>query len=287
MRKNLILIGMLLAAVFSASAQTGTWSGKLDVQSTKISLVFHLDGDNPTMDSPDQGVKGIPIEVARTATGSIIIKAPSIGATYEGLWLVKQIVGTFKQMGASQPLTLCPGEEKLNRPQTPKGPFPYAQEEVSFRNGDAVLKGTLVLPEGCTRNTPVLIMITGSGLQNRDEVFYEHRPFAVIADAFARAGIATLRYDDRGFGESTGDIINCTTEDLKNDALAGIGLLRERFDKVGVIGHSEGGTIALMLAAEKRPISSSRWQEWWFPARKRCYGRTVLHLWQKEFPQRR
>ena len=103
MRKNLILIGMLLAAVFSASAQTGTWSGKLDVQGTKISLVFHLDGDNPTMDSPDQGVKGIPIEVARTATGSIIIKAPSIGATYEGLWLVKQIVGTFKQMGASQP----------------------------------------------------------------------------------------------------------------------------------------------------------------------------------------
>ena len=252
MRKNLILIGMLLAAVFSASAQTRTWSGKLDVQGTKISLVFHLDGDNPTMDSPDQGVKGIPIEVARTATGSIIINAPSIGATYEGLWLVKQIVGTFKQMGASQPLTLSPGEEKLNRPQTPKGPFPYAQEEVSFRNGDAVLRGTLVLPEGCTRKTPVFIMITGSGLQNRDEVFYEHRPFAVIADAFARAGIATLRYDDRGFGESTGDIINCTTEDLKNDALAGIGLLRERFDKVGVIGHSEGGTIALMLAAEKK-----------------------------------
>ena len=252
MRKKLILIGVLLAAVFSASAQTGTWSGKLDVQGTKLSLVFHLDEENPTMDSPDQGAKGIPIEVTRTATGSITIKVPSIGATYEGLWLIKQIAGTFKQMGASMPLTLMPGEEKLNRPQTPKGPFPYAQEEVSFSNGEAVLKGTLVLPEGCTRNTPVLIMITGSGLQNRDEVFYEHRPFAVIADAFARAGIATLRYDDRGFGESTGDIINCTTEDLKNDALAGIGLLRERFDKVGVIGHSEGGTIALMLAAEKK-----------------------------------
>ena len=90
MRKKLILIGMLLTAVFSASAQTGTWSGKLDVQGTKLSLVFHLDEENPTMDSPDQGAKGIPIEVARTATGSIIIKAPSIGATYEGLWLVKQ-----------------------------------------------------------------------------------------------------------------------------------------------------------------------------------------------------
>ena len=181
MRKKLILIGVLLAAVFSASAQTGTWSGKLDVQGTKLSLVFHLDEENPTMDSPDQGAKGIPIEVTRTATGSITIKVPSIGATYEGLWLIKQIAGTFKQMGASMPLTLMPGEEKLNRPQTPKGPFPYAQEEVSFSNGEAVLKGTLVLPEGCTRNTPVLIMITGSGLQNRDEVFYEHMTAALAS----------------------------------------------------------------------------------------------------------
>ena len=252
MKKYIISAILLFSIALFSHAQTGTWSGKLDVQGTKISLVFHLDGDNPTMDSPDQGVKGIPIEVARTATGSIIIKAPSIGATYEGLWLIKQIAGTFKQMGASLPLTLTPGEEKLNRPQTPVGPFPYTTEEVSFANGDAVLKGTLVLPEGCSRKTPVLVMVTGSGLQNRDEEIYEHKPFAVIADALARDGIATLRYDDRGFGESTGDLVLCTTEDLKNDALAGIDLLRKRFDKVGVIGHSEGGTIALMLAAEKK-----------------------------------
>jgi pimeloyl-ACP methyl ester carboxylesterase len=115
-----------------------------------------------------------------------------------------------------------------------------------------VLKGTLVLPEGYSRKTPVLVMVTGSGLQNRDEEIYEHKPFAVIADALARNGIATLRYDDRGFGESTGDLVHCTTVDLKNDALAGIDLLRKRFDKVGVIGHSEGGTIALMLAAENK-----------------------------------
>ena len=252
MKKYIFSAILLFSIALFSHAQTGTWSGKLDVQGTKISLVFHLDEENPTMDSPDQGAKGIPIEVTRTATGSITIKVPSIGATYEGLWLIKQIAGTFKQMGASLPLTLTPGEEKLNRPQTPQGPFPYAQEEVSFANGDAVLKGTLVLPEGCSRKTPVLIMITGSGLQNRDEEIYEHKPFAVIADALARAGIATLRYDDRGFGESTGDLVNCTTEDMKNDALAGIGLLRERFDRVGVIGHSEGGTIALMLAAEKK-----------------------------------
>ena len=252
MKKYIISAILLFSIALFSHAQTGTWSGKLDVQGTKISVVFHLDEENPTIDSPDQGAKGIPIEVTRTATGSITIKVPSIGATYEGLWLIKQIVGTFKQMGASLPLTLTPGEEKLNRPQTPQGPFPYAQEEVSFANGDAVLKGTLVLPEGCSRKTPVLIMITGSGLQNRDEEIYEHKPFAVIADALARAGIATLRYDDRGFGESTGDLVHCTTEDMKNDALAGIGLLRERFDRVGVIGHSEGGTIALMLAAENK-----------------------------------
>ena len=252
MKKYIFSAILLFSIALFSHAQTGTWSGKLDVQGTKISLVFHLDEENPTMDSPDQGAKGIPIEVTRTATGSITIKVPSIGATYEGLWLIKQIAGSFKQMGTSLPLTLTPGEEKLNRPQTPVGPFPYATEEVAFANGDAVLKGTLVLPEGYGRKTPVLIMVTGSGFQNRDEEIFEHKPFAVIADALARAGIATLRYDDRGFGESTGDIISCTTEDLKNDALAGIGLLRERFDKVGVIGHSEGGTIALMLAAEKK-----------------------------------
>ena len=250
MKKIVISAMLLLSAAMFSHAQTGTWSGKLDVQGTKLSLVFYLDEENPTVDSPDQGAKGIPVELERTAMGAVTIKIPSIGASYEGLWLGKQIVGTFRQGGASLPLTLAPGVEKLNRPQTPAGPFPYSTEEVSFANGDAVLKGTLVLPEGCSRKTPVLIMVTGSGLQNRDEEIFEHKPFAVIADALARAGIATLRYDDRGFGESTGDLVNCTTEDLKDDALAGIRLLRERFDKVGVLGHSEGGTIALMLSAE-------------------------------------
>ena len=251
--KRFISIAILFLGILPmASAQTGTWSGKIDVQGTKLPLVFHLDGESPTMDSPGQGVRDIPIQVERTDGGKVIIRIPSISASYEGLWIVKQIVGTFTQLGASLPLTLTPGEEKLNRPQTPRGPFPYAQEDVSFVNGDAVLKGTLALPEGWNRQTPVLLMVTGSGTQNRDEEIFEHKPFAVIADAFARAGIATLRYDDRGFGESTGDLVHATTEDLKNDALAGIGFLRGRFDKVGVIGHSEGGTIALMLAAEKQ-----------------------------------
>ncbi len=249
MKKTLLIIAASLLCSISASAQTGTWSGSLDVQGTKLSLVFHLDGENPAMDSPDQGVRGIPAQVERGDMGNVKISIPSIGASYEGLWMGKRIVGTFTQMRASLPLTLTPGEPKLLRPQTPKGPFPYSTEEVAFTNGDVTLKGTLTLPEGFSRQTPILLMVTGSGRQNRDEEIFEHKPFAVIADAFAREGIATLRYDDRGAGGSTGDFAAATTEDFKNDALSGIGFLRDRFDKVGIIGHSEGGTIALMLAA--------------------------------------
>lgn len=252
MKRILTLFLFLAASSAYLGAQTGTWSGKLDIQGSKLSLVFHLDDENPTIDSPDQGARGIPAQIERAMTGKIIVRVPSLGASYEGQWLINKIVGTFSQMGASFPLTLTPGEEKMNRPQTPEGPFPYTTEEVSFANGNVVLNGTLVLPEGCSRQTPVLVMVTGSGIQNRDEEIFEHKPFAVIADAFARAGIATLRYDDRGFNGYSGDINSCTTEDFKNDALAGIRLLRERFDKVGVVGHSEGGTIAFMLAAEQK-----------------------------------
>ena len=249
MKRFLTLAFLLIYSAMNANAQTGNWSGKLDVMGNKLTIVFHLDGDEPCMDSPDQAALGIPIQVEKTALGNVIIKVPALAASYEGLWTGKQILGTFKQGALSVPLTLTP-EAELKRPQNPVGPFPYTEEEVSFSNGDAHLAGTLVLPEGYTRKTPVLIMVTGSGQENRDEEIFEHRPFAVIADALARAGVATLRYDDRGVGGSTGEVATATTEDFKEDALAGIRLLRERFDKVGVIGHSEGGTIALMLAAE-------------------------------------
>ena len=250
MKKYFLIIAAIFIAA-SAYCQTGTWSGSIDVQGIKLPLVFHFDTENPTVDSPDQGARGIKMQVEMDAIGKITVSIPSIAAIYEGFMLGNRIVGSFKQMGVSLPLTLSPGEIKLNRPQTPQGPFPYATEEVTFTNGDVTLKGTLVLPEGCTRETPVLLFVSGSGAQNRDEELFEHKPFAVIADAFARAGIATLRYDDRGVGESTGNFASSTTADFKNDAAAGVNYLRSRFDKVGVVGHSEGGTIALILSAEK------------------------------------
>ena len=250
--KKLIFLLLCFASIV-AKAQSGdakgAWTGKLNVYGTELTLVFHLDSVNCTLDSPDQGIKGVPAKLEHTATG-IKVTIASINASYEGVNMGESIMGTFKQHGQSFPLTLKPGTVKRNRPQTPVGPYPYQTQEVSFSNGSAVLKGTLVLPENHTQNTPVLLMVTGSGLQNRDEEIFEHKPFAVISDALARQGIATLRYDDRGFGGSTGDLVNVTTEDLKNDALAGVELLRKQFKRVGILGHSEGGTIGLMLAAE-------------------------------------
>ena len=247
-----MILALMAVAAVTLKAQTGAWTGKLKVSGVELALIFNIGEESATLDVPDQGAKDIPVEVSRDAVGGITLNVPAINASFKGLWAGKVIAGTFTQHGMSFPMTLTPGAPVVRRPQTPVGPFPYATEEVSFTNGDAVLKGTLTLPDNCDRKTPVLIMVTGSGLQNRDEELFSHKPFAVIADAFARAGIATLRYDDRGFGESTGDVVLCTTEDLKNDALAGVKLLRDRFERVGVIGHSEGGTIALMLAGERQ-----------------------------------
>lgn len=252
MKKTLLAILNILVGVFVANSQTGVWSGDLDVQGVKLPLVFHLNDDNPTIDSPAQGVKGIPVQLTRMEPCNIYVEIPAIGASYKGMYKNNIIIGNFTQRGMEIPLVLTSGNVVSQRPQTPKPPYPYSQEEVSFSNGNAVLKGTLTLPDGYSSETPVLIMITGSGLQNRDEEVFDHKPFAVIADALARNGIASLRYDDRGYGDSTGDAVNCTTEDLMNDALSGIDLLRQRFNKVGVLGHSEGGTISFMLGADNK-----------------------------------
>ena len=252
MKKNIVSTILMSFVCMFVNAQTGTWSGAIDVQGTKIQMTLNLNDAAPTFDVPTQGAKDIPARLTRNADGSFTFDVAAIGATYKGTQKGDTIEGTFVQHGMSFPMQLTEGEKRLSRPQTPQPPFPYTNEEVTFCNGDATLSGTLTLPEGYNRNTPVLIMITGSGLQDRNSTMFSHEPFLVIADALARHGIATLRYDDRGFARSTGDLISVTTEDLKNDAAAGIALLRGRFSHVGVIGHSEGGTIAMMLAAEDK-----------------------------------
>ena len=240
----------LAMLTFTANAQEGSWNGELDVMGTKLPLVFNFSPNGCTMDSPSQNAKGIPAEKTVSDDGTIKVKVGMIGATFEGKMADGEIKGTFTQNGFPLPLTLKAGKLAVKRPQTPVPPFPYKEESVSFTNAGYTFNGTLTLPENYTKQTPVVLMVTGSGQQNRDEELFEHKPFAVIADALARQGIASLRYDDRGWGDKSVNFANFTTDDFRQDAAAALPLLRKRFNKVGILGHSEGGTIAMMLAAE-------------------------------------
>ena len=250
--KTLRTLATLLFATitFTANAQEGAWNGELDVMGSKLPLVFNFSPNGCTMDSPSQNTKGIPAEKTVTDDGTIKVTVGMIGATFEGKMADGEIKGTFTQNGYPLPLTLKAGKLAVKRPQTPVPPFPYKEESVSFTNAGYTFNGTLTLPENYTKDTPVVLMVTGSGQQNRDEELFEHKPFAVIADALARQGIASLRYDDRGWGDASVKFMNFTTDDFRQDAAAALPLLRKRFNKVGILGHSEGGTIAMMLAAE-------------------------------------
>ncbi len=265
MKKTILLI-ILAAITLTAEAQVdllGSWTGKLNLGVAKLTLVLNLkqaDGRiNVTMDSPDQSANGIPCKTDFLSYDSLAVSVKSINASYGGRLKDGKIVGTFKQNGMSLPLELTKGVEELKRPQNPQPPFPYETEEVTFRNerDSATLAGTLMWPVGYnskSRKKPLVVLfVTGSGQENRDEEIYDHKPFLVIADYLARQGIASLRYDDRATGASKGgDVRNATSEDFARDAAAGLEYLRSRkaFSMVGIIGHSEGGLIGFLLGAQ-------------------------------------
>ncbi len=265
---RLLILVAALTVAFSARSENligGTWNGQLHVSaSASLTFVIHLTSDDAgkpkvTVDSPDQGAFGIKGFVKHLSADSVRITIPKINASYAARLKDGKLIGTFKQVNHEFLLELTAGEQQLKRPQTPQAPFPYTSREVTFANptADAVLAGTLTLPENYDKNTPIAIMVTGSGLQNRDEEIKGHKPFAVIADYLARRGVATLRYDDRGYGQSTGNPLTCKTTDNAQDAAMGIAYLRETegFKNVGVIGHSEGATVAFILGAGRNEIS--------------------------------
>ena len=256
--KKLFFTLVLACIGLTATAQEvrRSWSGNLEAMGQKLPIVLNLVDGKCTLDSPAQGATGIPATVDLLTKDSIKISVKSLGATYVACFVDGQLQGTFAQAGMKLPLNMKEiSPAGPNRPQTPKGPFPYITEEMTFTNtkAGATLAGTLTVPKGGAKC--VMIMVTGSGPENRDEEIYAHKPFAVIADRLARAGIATLRYDDRATGQSVGgDMKNATSIDLAEDAAAGIEWLRaqKRFKKVGLLGHSEGGLIAFMLGAQKK-----------------------------------
>lgn len=252
-----------LYCMAQSQALDGSWEGRLSINpEMSLRLVLNIaqsdNGDHAvTMDSPDQGAYGIPVAVNHLGADSLNVEVKQLMLKYRAKLQGDSLQGEFSQGPVSLPLTLHRKQTTLNRPQTPKPPFPYRTDDVSFpsaRDGQ-LLYGTLSGPENRAVDTPVVVLVTGSGTQNRDEEIFGHKPFAVIADYLARNGIASLRYDDRGFDKSTGLIPNATTRENALDALGAVRFLKEKgFSKIGIIGHSEGGLIADMIASENNAV---------------------------------
>ncbi len=255
--KFILLILLIFFQNISSQDITGSWYGNLDVQGQKLPLVFHIEQEGndlkSTFDSPTQGAKGIPIQKTLFENNELTFNASNLGITFSGKLNAQKIEGIFSQSGMNFPLILIRNAETtvVNRPQTPKPPFNYNSDDVTFKNDTEgnLLAGTLAAPKNFKKNQPILVMITGSGAQDRNEEMFEHKPFLVIADDLAKKGIATLRLDDRGIGGSEKGKDGATSADFATDINSAVNYLAKKgYKNIGLIGHSEGGMIAPMVA---------------------------------------
>ncbi|MBC8755494.1 alpha/beta hydrolase [Kordia sp. YSTF-M3] len=258
-------LGTLIA---SAQDISGTWKGALKVQGMELPLAFNIsetDGTlTTTLDSPKQNAFGLPTDETTFVENKLTIIQSQMGLEYTATYTDGTFKGTFKQAGQVFPLDLTKGEKvvKKVKPQDPKKPYPYASEEVTFENANAnniKFAGTLTLPKD-VKNPPVVILITGSGPQNRNQELLGHKTFLVLSDHLTRQGIAVLRYDDRGTAKSEGDFSVATSFDFASDVEAAMAYLQTRSDvvdvnKIGLVGHSEGGLIAPIVAAKNKNVA--------------------------------
>ncbi len=269
MIKKLLFSFVLTLFALSLSSQdiVGVWSGKLNVMNKELTIVFNIDitelGYSVTMDSPDQGAYGIPCDEVSFDNNRFNISIKTLGVSYSGKLNVDKIEGQFTQSGMNFPLTLNRTADKPippNRPQEPQEPYPYYTEDLTFENKKEgiTLAGTLTLPSDKGKH-PVVVLISGSGAQDRNQEIMGHKPFLVIADYLTRNGIGVLRFDDRGTAQSGGDFDSATSENFANDVEAAVEYLLSRNDidkkKVGLIGHSEGGIIAPIVAERNKKVS--------------------------------
>jgi pimeloyl-ACP methyl ester carboxylesterase len=270
MKKVYILVLAQLWA-FTSFAQViiGKWSGEIESgKKDPVVFVFTIEkiGEayKTTIDIPAMRAVGLKPKETSFSNDTLFVNGSNLGFTYKGIFIhnTGQIQGTFTEGVNALPLSLKKEEIKIEptfkRPQEPVKPYPYSEEEITFKNDKANvnLSGTLTLPQK-EGKFPVVILISGSGPQDRDETFYEHKSFLVLADYLTRQGIAVLRYDDRGAGKSTGDHSIATTKDLASDVLSAVQYLKSRkdIDKIGLIGHSEGAIIAPMVANADKKIA--------------------------------
>jgi len=265
-RVSILLLTFLISFHSFGQDITGQWNGVLKVQGTQLRLVFHVTktdiGYSSTMDSPDQGANGIPVTNTTFENSKIKFEVSNARIEYNGELKENEIIGTFKQGGQEFPMNLSRKdiEKVVIRPQEPIKPYPYYSEDITFQNTieNISLAGTLTLPKK-DGIFPVVILISGSGPQNRDEEILGHKPFLVIADYLTRNGIAVLRYDDRGVGQSKGDFKTATSADFATDVQSAVDYLKTRNEinkkKIGLVGHSEGGLIAPMVASKSKDVS--------------------------------
>ena len=268
MKKTIYLIILLFASqLFFSQNFEGKWAGVLNVQGMQLHLLFNIlktkEGFVTTMDSPDQGAKNIPITETTITNTNISLKIPAASISYNGEMRNDTINGVFTQHAQNFKINLTRSNAEeyiLKRPQEPRAPFSYKTEEVTFINKkeNISLSGTLTLPKKDGKYAAV-ILISGSGPQNRNEELLGHKPFLVLADYLTKNGIAVLRFDDRGVGKSGGDFKTATSADFSTDVESAFAYLKTRpeinSNKIGLIGHSEGGIIAPMIAAKNNEIN--------------------------------
>ncbi len=268
-------IGILAVLFFggAATAQTGlqgTWEGRLSVGTNSLRLVIHIKGEEgvyaATLDSPDQGAKGIPVSSVKRTGDSLYLEVAAAAARLSGkITSDSTLAAQWQQGGAASPIELKKTTATTNtaaapnRPQTPVPPFPYSSKDVTYHNsGQSIQFGATVTKPFGNGPYPAVLLITGSGPQNRDEELMGHKPFAVIADDLTKRGFLVLRVDDRGVGQTTGDHRSATSKDFAEDAKAGLAYLRSLPEvdkrKIGLLGHSEGGMIAQMVGAEEKDL---------------------------------
>ncbi len=276
---NIILIVILMTGMISSGyAQEhtklnniicGIWQGVIETSGFELQMIFTISQNTDSifivsLDVPEQNATGIPVDKITIDSNSVQLEITPIEGVFTGNYRKdgETIEGQWSQGGMSLPLVLKRSHMKfvIERPQEPKEPFPYSVEEVVFKNTEAniTLAGTFTFPH--SKGTfPAVLLLSGSGPQDRDEAVFGHRPFFVLADYLTKKGIAVLRVDDRGIGGSTGDFDQATANDFSSDAIAGVSYLMNRKEidqeKIGLIGHSEGGMIAPMVAVKNSSVA--------------------------------
>ncbi len=270
MTKKVFSLLCILSSTLLCYAQNieGKWQGELNVYGTQLPLIFNfsiVDSNlKASFDSPLQQAYDVPIDQITFKNRKLILKISTIGASYTATLAENDstFLGDFEQNGLKFPLELIQSSSIFplpTKPQEPQEPFPYLTEDVVFENTQQNIRlaGTLSFPKGREKH-PAVILISGSGPQDRNQELFNHKPFLVISDYLVRNGIAVLRYDDRGVAESGGEFKGSTTADFATDTRAAIAYLKSRKEidanKIGLVGHSEGGIIAGMLAAQTREV---------------------------------